>query len=215
MMGRLPLPAAIRNGRVIAIGRGLDPTVVVDIGQALVAGGVHAFEVTLNSDGALGAIAALRARFGADELLVGAGTVLDIAGVDAALAAGAQFIVTPVVDLLVVARTVEAGVAIVPGGFGPTEIKAAWDAGASAVKLFPASVVGPSFVRELHGPLPEIPLIPTGGLTVDAAAAWIEAGAVALGIGSWLTGPADPVIVEERARLLVAAIASVGRAAHG
>jgi 2-dehydro-3-deoxyphosphogluconate aldolase/(4S)-4-hydroxy-2-oxoglutarate aldolase len=215
MTGRLPLPAAIRDGRVIAIGRGLDPNRIVDIGGALVAGGAHAFEVTLNSDGALGAIAALRARFDPDELLVGAGTVLDVAGVDAALAAGAQFIVTPVVDLLVIARAVEADVPIVPGGFSPTEIKAAWDAGASAVKLFPASAVGPAFVRELRGPLAEIKLIPTGGLTIDTATAWIEAGAVALGMGSWLTGTADPVIVEERARLLVAAIASVGRTARG
>jgi 2-dehydro-3-deoxyphosphogluconate aldolase/(4S)-4-hydroxy-2-oxoglutarate aldolase len=208
MSGRPQLPAEIRDGRVIAIGRGLDPATILDIGTALVAGGVRAFEVTLNSDGALAAIAALRVRFEDGELLVGAGTVLDVAGVDDAISAGAQFIVTPVVDLAVIGRSVAAGIPVVPGGFSPTEIKACWDAGASAVKLFPASAVGPSFVRELRGPLPAIPLIPTGGVTIENAPAYIAAGAVAVGLGSWLTGPGDPVVVEARARELTAAIAA-------
>ena len=96
----------------------------------------------------------------------------------------------------------------VPGAFTPTEILAAWRAGAAAVKLFPASAVGPTFVREVRGPLPGIPLIPTGGVTAETAPAFIAAGAVAVGIGSWLTGSGDPAVVEERAAELVAAVAS-------
>jgi 2-dehydro-3-deoxyphosphogluconate aldolase/(4S)-4-hydroxy-2-oxoglutarate aldolase len=93
-----------------------------------------------------------------------------------------------------------------PGAFTPTEALRAWRAGATAVKLFPASAVGPSFVRELRGPLPEVPLIPTGGVTVETAPAFIAAGAVAIGIGSWLTGGGDPDAIGERGRQLVEAL---------
>jgi 2-dehydro-3-deoxyphosphogluconate aldolase / (4S)-4-hydroxy-2-oxoglutarate aldolase len=208
---RRALPAAIREGRIVAIGRGLRASRISDVGRALVAGGVHAFEVTLNSDAAFDAIRTLRGQFADDELLVGAGTTPDVDGVDGAIDAGARFIVTPVVDVAVVERAIRAGLPIVPGAFTPTEIRLAWQAGASAVKLFPASAVGPSFVREMRGPLPEIPLVPTGGVTVETAAAWIEAGAVAVGMGSWLTGSGDPVTIESRAREVVAAIAATVR----
>jgi 2-dehydro-3-deoxyphosphogluconate aldolase/(4S)-4-hydroxy-2-oxoglutarate aldolase len=207
---RPPVPAGVRDGRVIAIGRGLDPATVPAIGEALAAGGVRAFEVTLNSPAALEAIAALAERFEPDRLLVGAGTVLDLDAAAAAVVAGARFLVMPHTDPDLVAWATDRGIPAFPGALTPTEVLAAWRAGATAVKVFPASTVGPSFVRELRGPLPQVPLVPTGGITLDSAPDFIAAGALAVGLGSWLTGSGDPVVVEERARAIVAALAVAG-----
>jgi 2-dehydro-3-deoxyphosphogluconate aldolase/(4S)-4-hydroxy-2-oxoglutarate aldolase len=132
--------------------------------------------------------------------------VLDAATAQRAVDAGARFVVSPTVEPEVLAVTAAAGVASLPGAMTPTEVLAAWRLGASAVKLFPASAVGPSFVRELHGPLPDVPIVPTGGISAADAAAYLEAGAVAVGIGGWLTGSGDPSIVRERARALAAAV---------
>lgn len=181
------------------------------IGEALVGGGIRAFEVTLNSPSALDVIAALSARFAPGELLIGAGTVLDLDQAQDAVEAGARFLVMPHSDLAIVDWAVRRDVPAFPGAFTPTEILAAWRAGASAVKLFPASAVGPQFVREMRGPLPQIPLIPTGGMTVENAAAYIGAGAVAVGMGSWLTGGGDPAVVRERAAAVATALESFGR----
>lgn len=206
--GRSAVPEAIRAGRVIAIGRNLEPATVLSIGQALIDGGVRAFEVTLNSRGAIGAIARLVERFGPEELLIGAGTVLDLEQAGEAVDAGAQFLVMPNTDLDLVRWAAERQIPAFPGAFTPTEILGAWRAGAAAVKLFPASAVGPSFVRELRGPLPEIPLVPTGGVTIENATAFIAAGALAVGMGSWLTAGGDPAVIRERAALLTATLAS-------
>jgi 2-dehydro-3-deoxyphosphogluconate aldolase/(4S)-4-hydroxy-2-oxoglutarate aldolase len=203
---RQAVPEAILDGRVIAIARGLDPSRMVDIAGALIDGGVGAFEVTLNSRSALDAIAAVRAAVPAGRLLVGAGTVLDGASAEAAVGAGAQFLVMPHTDLGLVEWAAGQGLPVFPGAFTPSEILAAWRAGATAVKLFPASAVGPSFVRELRGPLPEIPLIPTGGVTAENAPDFIRAGAVAVGLGSWLTGAGDPAAIRARATQLTEAI---------
>jgi 2-dehydro-3-deoxyphosphogluconate aldolase/(4S)-4-hydroxy-2-oxoglutarate aldolase len=208
LVNRPSIPSAIAQGRVIAIGRHLDIASVLAIGEALAAGGIHAFEVTMNSASALEAIEALTARFGPDELLVGAGTVLDEAQAQAAVDAGARFLVMPHFDLRIVDWAVRHEVPAFPGAFTPTEILSAWRAGAAAVKLFPASAVGPTFLRELRGPLPQIPLIPTGGVTVENAPAFLAAGALAVGMGSWLTGGGDPVVIRERATAVVAAVAA-------
>ena len=205
---RPALPAAISSGGIVAIGRRLPPGTEQAIAAALVRGGVHAFEITLDRSGALDAIAELTGRFDPAELLVGAGTVLDIAAAEGAVAAGAHFVVMPHLDPAIVGWAADRGIPAVPGAFTPTEVLTAWRAGAAAVKLFPASAVGPTFVREVRGPLPGIPLIPTGGVTAETAPAFIAAGAVAVGIGSWLTGSGDPAVVEERAAELVAAVAS-------
>ncbi len=203
---RPAIPEAILRTAVIAIARGLPADRLIRIGEGLADGGVGAFEVTLNSPGALAGIAALVARFGPEELLIGAGTVLSPDAARAAADAGAAFIVTPVMDRAVIGAALERGIPCIPGAFSPTEVLAAWQAGASAVKLFPASSVGPSFIRELHGPLPEIRIIPTGGMTIETAPGFIAAGAVAIGIGSWLTGDGDPVGIGERGARLVAAV---------
>lgn len=204
-MERPPIPPAVVDGRVIAIGRNLDPERALRIGQVLAATGVPAFEVTLQGAGALDAIRDLTDRLG-ERLLVGAGTVLDLEGAEAAVGAGARFLVMPVTDVAIVRWAVERGVPVFPGALSPTEVLTAWRAGASAVKLFPASVGGPALLRELRGPLPDIPLMPTGGVTAENAGALIDAGAVAVGVGSWLTGAPDDASLRARATALMAAV---------
>ncbi len=204
-MQRPALPDAIRSGRVIAIGRNLDPDRALRIGEVLADAGVPAFEVTLQGDEALDAIRALRAELG-ERLRIGAGTVLDVPGARAAVAAGATFLVMPVTDVEVIAWAAEHDVPVFPGALSPTEVLAGWRAGATAIKLFPASVGGAALLRELRGPFPDIPLVPTGGVTADNARALIDAGAVAVGVGSWLAGAPDPATLLARATALMTAV---------
>ncbi|MBX3030363.1 MAG: bifunctional 4-hydroxy-2-oxoglutarate aldolase/2-dehydro-3-deoxy-phosphogluconate aldolase [Chloroflexi bacterium] len=204
-MDRPPIPDAIATGRVVAIGRNLDADRALHIGSVLADAGVPAFEVTLQGPGAIDAIAALRGTLGA-RILIGAGTVLDVAGAEAAIGAGAAFLVMPVTDPDVIGWAVERGVPVFPGALTPTEILAAWRAGASAVKLFPSSVGGAALLRELKGPFPDIPLVPTGGVTADNARPLLDAGAVAVGVGSWLAGAPDESTLRERARALMTAV---------
>jgi 2-dehydro-3-deoxyphosphogluconate aldolase/(4S)-4-hydroxy-2-oxoglutarate aldolase len=205
---RPALPDAIREGRIVAIGRSLDPRRFEGIAEALLAGGVLAFEITLGSPDALAGIRAIASKYG-DELLVGAGTVLDIEAATHALDAGARFLVMPHTDCSLVTWAAERGVPAFPGAFTPTEILEGWRAGACAIKLFPASVAGPAFVREFRGPFPDIPLVPTGGVSAETAAAYLEAGAVAVGVGSWLMGGGDPAVVRERAGDLVKRLSAI------
>lgn len=205
---RPSIPAVITRGRVIAIGRGLDPETVPAIAAALVDGGVGAFEITMNSAAALAVISELAGRHSEADLLIGAGTVLDLEQASSAVEAGARFLVMPHCDPELVRWAAARNIPCFPGAFTPTEVLVAWRAGAAAVKLFPASAVGPMFVRELRGPFAAIPLVPTGGVTVDNAAAFIAAGAVAVGMGSWLTGGGDPDRVRERARAVTDALAA-------
>lgn len=206
-MQRPPIPAPILSGRVVAIGRNLDPERALRIGRVLADAGVPAFEVTLQGAAALDAIRALRAQLG-DRLLVGAGTVLDVEGAAAAVEAGAAFLVMPVTDVEVIGWAVGRGAPVFPGALSPTEVLTAWRAGASAVKLFPASSGGPTLLRELRGPFPDIPLMPTGGVTADNARGLLDAGAVAVGVGGWLVGAPDETTLRERADALVAAVRS-------
>lgn len=190
----------------MAIGRGLPPDRVERIAEGLVAGGIRAFEITLNSPDALAGISTLAARWDG-RLLVGAGTVLDIDGAQQAVDSGARFIVSPHTDPALIDWAVGRGRPVFPGAFSPTEILAAWNAGATAVKLFPASVVGPAFVREFRGPFRDIPLIATGGVTLESAPWFLAAGAAAVGMGSWLTGDGEPDAIADRASALVRALA--------
>jgi 2-dehydro-3-deoxyphosphogluconate aldolase/(4S)-4-hydroxy-2-oxoglutarate aldolase len=209
---RPDVPAAISEGRLVAIGRNLETTLVPAIGEALRAGGIRAFEITLNNASAFTAIAALRQRFDPRDLLIGAGTVLDVEHAQRAVEAGAQFLVMPHLDVALVEWAVARNIPAFPGALTPTEILAAWRAGAAAVKLFPATAVGPAFVRELRGPLPEIPLIPTGGVTLETAPTFLAAGALAVGMASWLTGGGDPDVIRERAIAITAALSAAGQA---
>ncbi len=205
---RPAIPAGLTTGGVVAIARHLDAATAPRVAEALAAGGVGAFEITLNEPRAtaLRAIDAVAAAAPAD-LAIGAGTVLTIDAAQAARDAGATFLVMPHTDPELIAWATSRGIATFPGAMTPSEILAAWRAGASAVKLFPASAVGPSLVREMRGPFPEIPLIPTGGVTADSAGSFIAAGALAVGLGSWLIGDGEPGGVTDRARRVVAAVA--------
>lgn len=196
-------PAA-PGGPVVAIIRGHAPDAVARIVDGLVAGGIATVEVTLDSPGALASIAAMAAR---GDVEAGAGTVLGQADADAAIAAGARFLVAPHVDPAVVGAATARGIPMLPGALTPTEVVAAWDAGAAAVKLFPAMPLGPAYLAALRGPLAHVPLVPTGGIDDRNAAAFVAAGAVALGVGGWLTREPDAGVVAERARSLLAAIA--------
>lgn len=210
MTDRPAIPELIRSSKVIAIGRNVPVADVSRIGEALVAGGVHVIELTLNDPeaAALASIEALARS--ADELgvLVGAGTVLSVAAAQRAVDAGARFIVSPHTDREVVGWCAANGVPSFPGALSPTEILGAWQAGASAVKLFPASAVGTGYIKQLAGPLPSIPIVPTGGVSAETAGEWIAAGGVAVGMGGWLIGDGEPAGVEARARQVVAAVRS-------
>ena len=204
---RLALPRQIAEPGVIAIGRRLESGRTEEIARALAQGGVQAFEVTLNEpvSAALDQLARLSAAV-ADRMLIGAGTVLSVDAAERAVGAGARFLVTPVVDATIVAWALEHGITVLPGAFTPTEILTAWRAGATAVKLFPASVASPAAVREIHGPLPEVPLIPTGGVALDTVGEFIRAGATAIGIGSWLFAEPRLDIISTRAAFAVRAV---------
>jgi 2-dehydro-3-deoxyphosphogluconate aldolase/(4S)-4-hydroxy-2-oxoglutarate aldolase len=205
---RPPIPAGLLEGGVVAIARNLTAETVRDVADGLLRGGVRAFELTLNRPDAT-ALEALRtaARHAEGTALeIGAGTVLTAESAQRALDAGATFLVSPHTDPELIEWAADRGIPFIPGAFTPTEVLAAWRAGASAVKLFPASVAGPAFVREFRGPFPHIPLLPTGGVTVDTAPDFIRAGAVAVGLGSWLIGDGDPAGITNRALGVVSAV---------
>ena len=205
---RPAIPGGLVTGGVVAIARRLTEDTARQVADALVSGGVLAFEITLNEPvaGALRAIESVADR--APALAIGAGTVLSIDHAQLAIDAGATLLVMPHTDPELVAWAASRGIPTLPGAATPTEVLAAWRAGAAAVKLFPASVLGPAFVRECAGPFPDIPLVPSGGVNPDTAADFIRAGAIAVGVGSWLIADAEPTGVTARAREIVDAVAA-------
>jgi 2-dehydro-3-deoxyphosphogluconate aldolase/(4S)-4-hydroxy-2-oxoglutarate aldolase len=209
MTSRPPIPALVREGRAIAIGRNISAAAAPGIGEALAAGGVLAMELTLNEPeaDALAAIEALAARAADLGALVGAGTVLSVEAAQRAIDAGAAFIVSPTTNPELIAWCAARGVPSFPGALSPTEIHAGWEAGASAIKLFPAASVGPAYLKHIAGPFPDIPFVPTGGVSAETASDWMAAGAVAVGMGGWLIGDGEPAGVTERARQVAAAVA--------
>lgn len=187
-----PVATAIRRHRLMAVLRGVEPqAVLLGLVDELADAGARAFEITFDAASAEADLVAVRERLAgrADgPFLVGAGTVLRRSELEAARRAGADFAVASVLDASLVATAVEEGLPFIPGAFTPTEVATAWAAGATFVKLFPASAVGPSFVQELRRQMPEAGLIPAGGVNASNAPAFLEAGAAAVGIGSALTG---------------------------
>jgi len=195
---------------VVAILRAADAGRFLEVGRVLYQAGVRAVEVTLTSAGALEAFARLREELPGDALL-GVGTVRSAGDAQRAVGAGATYLIAPDFRPEVVRWAVERGVPVVPGALTPTEIAAAWGAGATAVKVFPVSAVGePAYLKAVRAPLPEVPLVPTGGVGIDDIGAYLAAGAVAVGIGSPLLGDAgdpdgDLEALGDRARRAVAA----------
>jgi 2-dehydro-3-deoxyphosphogluconate aldolase / (4S)-4-hydroxy-2-oxoglutarate aldolase len=185
----------VLDAGIVAVVRAPDPAGLVEVIRALVAGGVTVAEVTLTVPNALDVIREAKKALG-DSVLLGAGTVLDPETCRAALLAGAEFIVSPTVNVDVIRMCRRYDKLVMPGAFTPTEIVSAWDAGADIVKVFPAEVVGPAFFKALRGPLPQIRLMPTGGVDLNTAAEFLQAGACCLGIGSQLV---DPKLVAAKA----------------
>jgi 2-dehydro-3-deoxyphosphogluconate aldolase/(4S)-4-hydroxy-2-oxoglutarate aldolase len=173
----------IARQRVIGIVRAESADAARETGGRLLDAGLRAVEISMTTPGALDVIAALAGP----DVVVGAGTVLDAATARLATLAGATFLVAPSLDPEMVATGHRYGAAVVPGAQTPTEIVAAMDAGADAVKLYPASAASPAVLKDLIAPLPQVPFVPTGGVSLDAAPDWIAAGAVAVGLGSALS----------------------------
>ena len=184
----------VRRTGVVAIMRHTEASLAVEAAGALLRGGVEVVEVTMNTAGALSMIRQLAGHFG-DRLLIGAGTVLSTNAVRQAVDSGARFIVAPNTDPQVIALCNQLNIGVVPGAFTPTEVVNAWNLGADLVKVFPVSSVGPRYIRDLRGPLPEIPLCPTGGVSPQNVGDFIKAGAAAVGAGSDLV---DKGVVDRR-----------------
>ncbi|MDP8903711.1 MAG: bifunctional 4-hydroxy-2-oxoglutarate aldolase/2-dehydro-3-deoxy-phosphogluconate aldolase [Chloroflexota bacterium] len=177
----------IRRQRLIVVLRRVEPQArLLEIARELADAGARIFEVTFDSPSAADDITALREELSEHEVMIGAGTLLGVEDVAAAVRASADFGVAPVFDEQVLTAAVEASLPFVAGALTPTEVARAWSGGATFVKLFPASVAGPEMVRELRGPLPNIELVPTGGIDASNAAAFLDAGAAAVGIGGAL-----------------------------
>ena len=177
--------ARIERERVVAVLRLADPDRLRAVIDALAAGGVRVFEVTMTVPRAIELIGQL--AVGLDEtLLVGAGTVIDADTARRAIGAGARFVVSPVFRRDLIETCHEHDVPAMPGCFTPTEILDAWEAGADIVKVFPSTSLGPAFIKDVRAPLPQLKLMPTGGVSIENAAGWLRAGAVAVGIGSAL-----------------------------
>jgi len=176
---------AIIDCGIVAVVRAESSELALRAVEAALAGGVNAIEVTFTVPGALEVIRTLSKEVSSDVIL-GAGTVLEPQTALDAVDAGARFIVSPNVNLATIEAAKSKGVAVFPGAFTPTEVLTAWQAGGDIIKIFPANVVGPSYFKDLHGPFPNIPLMPTGGVDLSTARSWLEHGAVALGVGGAL-----------------------------
>src|SRR5436309_3236744 len=178
----------VLDGGIVAVVRSPDSQQLVDVARALADGGVTTVEITMTVPDALDVVRAVRRALG-DRLLLGAGTILDPETARAALLAGAEYLVAPTVNLDVIRQCQRYDKLVMPGAFSPTEVLSAWEAGADVVKVFPADVVGPAFFKAMRGPLPHVRLMPTGGVDLNTARAFLEAGACCLGIGGQLVEP--------------------------
>lgn len=175
----------ISESGIIAIIRAESSTQLFQVASALKDGGIKIIEVTMTTPDAIEVIKEISGRL-KEEILIGVGTVLDPETARSAILAGAEFIVCPTLNKEVITLAHRYSKVVIPGAFTPTEILTAWEVGADLVKVFPAGVGGPSYIKSLKGPLPQIPLVPTGGVSSGNVASFIEAGAFAVGVGSSL-----------------------------
>lgn len=187
--------AEIKKRGIVAVIRGATPDSIISIGNALKDGGVTALEITMETPRAVSIIEAAASYFGED-VMVGAGTVLDSETARAAILSGAKFIFSPTVKKETITMAKRYGVISVPGAFTPTEILTAYEYGADLIKVFPAGTFGPSYLKNIAGPMPHIPLMPTGGVDVHNTGDYIRAGAVAVGVGSTLVNTKNTLTEE-------------------
>ena len=217
-MSRATTLTRISDIGIIPVVRATSAAEAIAIGDAIVAGGIDALEITMTVPGAVEVMKEAVKRYG-ERLLIGAGTVLDADQARACISAGATFIVAPIVAERTIAECQAADVAVVPGALTPTEVVRAWRAGADLVKVFPCSAVGgASYIKALRAPLPQIPLVPTGGVTLDTVGGFFSAGATAVGVGSDLCNVAavrrgDAHQITETARAYVRAVQTARQAA--
>jgi 2-dehydro-3-deoxyphosphogluconate aldolase / (4S)-4-hydroxy-2-oxoglutarate aldolase len=204
----------LHQHKIVAILRGIEAQHADRTAQAIIDGGVRLLEVTMNTDGATAIINQWRSKFGDGEARIGAGTVLDVKMAREAVAAGAQFLISPNLDEEVIAYGAVRGISVWPGCMTPTEIVRAWKAGAEAVKVFPMASLGLKYLAEIRSPLNNIPMLATGGVDLDNIGDYFRAGACAVGMGSklvnldWIrAGEYDRVT--ERVRQIVQAAALV------
>lgn len=202
--------ARIKEYQLVAIVRGLAPQDVLSVAEALYAGGIRVLEVTMNSEEPLAAIRSVSDVMG-KQMVIGAGTVLDARMAEAAISAGAQFVLSPVVAIDVIQAARSFGAVAIPGAYTATEIFTAYKNGADIVKVFPAT--SPAYIKDIAGPLPQIPLLPTGGITPENVGEYKRAGAVGFGVGSALVDTKQPITphyleqITERAKRFVASLA--------
>ena len=215
-MDKREMMELIQKTGVIAIMRAKSSDQLLAAADAIKAGGVQVIEVTMTTPGALDVIRQATERYGAD-VLFGVGSVLDPESARAAILAGAQFVVSPTLNLKTIELCHRYAIPVVPGAYTPTEILTAWEAGADMVKVFPASVGGPAYFKAVKAPLPQVKLVPVGGVSLDNTADFIHAGADAVGVGGALVSQklleaGDFAALTERARRLRQEVAK-GRAA--
>ena len=203
---------SIMQHKIVAIIRGANPDSLPSIVEALQAGGIKAVEITLNSPKAIFLINKITQEYG-NSMFVGAGTVLNVRAATEAIEAGARFIISPSVDLDTIRYCKEQQIVCMPGAYTPTEIVTAFNAGADLIKIFPAP--SPEYIKDLRGPLSHIPMMPTGGVTLQNIVAYAKAGAVAFGIGSALVNTNQPVtadylaVLTSKAQDFVTAVGSI------
>jgi 2-dehydro-3-deoxyphosphogluconate aldolase/(4S)-4-hydroxy-2-oxoglutarate aldolase len=173
------------DGRIVAIMRATSSDHLADVARSLLAGGIDVMEITFTVPGAVRVLERVAEEFG-DRVLLGAGTVLDTETARTAMLAGAEFIVSPTLNLDVIQLCQRYDKLVMPGALTPTEILTAWESGADIVKVFPSDLTGPEYLKALRGPLPQVRLMPTGGVNLDTAADFLRAGACALGVGGSL-----------------------------
>ncbi|GAA2939067.1 bifunctional 4-hydroxy-2-oxoglutarate aldolase/2-dehydro-3-deoxy-phosphogluconate aldolase [Microbacterium luteolum] len=205
-VGRVALPQHTVDSRLVVVARAQRAEDYDAVLAVLIDAGIRSVELTLTTPGTFDRLPHLLAQYGAVADL-GIGTVTSAIDLARAADAGASYLVTPITSPAFVAQATDAGVPIVPGGLTPTELYASWSAGASAVKIFPAGQVGPGYLKDLRGPFPDLVAVPSGGVDLDGASAWLAAGALAVSVGGPLLGDAfaggDLVALRDRAQAFV------------
>lgn len=213
-ISRPPLGDRLASSKVVAVLRAPHVSAFIPVCDVLVEEGIVSLELTLTTPGLLDALPELISRYAA-AADVGVGTIMTTSEAQRAVDCGAQYLVTPTMNLSVVELGVQHQIAVFPGGLTPTELAAGWNAGATAVKIFPAQTVGAGYLKHLRGPFPDLEAVPSGGVDLAAAREWLDAGAAAVSIGSPLLGDSlkggDLSALRDRCRAVRALVGETAR----